>query len=500
MDQPLPQAPLPQVPLPLAQHAAHTGASRRLVFAACMMATFMAAVESTIVATAMPTITAQLGGFEFYSWVFSAYLLAQAVTIPIYGRLADLYGRKRVFFLGAGLFLTGSALSGFSGSMVVLVGFRILQGFGAGGVLPIAYTIVGDIYTPTERARIQGLLSGVWGIAAVIGPPLGAVLVQQVDWRLVFWVNLPVGTAAIAMIAAFLHEDRQPRPHRIDYAGAVLLMLGVGALVLALGQGQQVGGGGLAALVVVSAVALAGFVARERRAAEPMLSFRLLTDRVIVVGCLGGFSIGAVMMSVTVFLPTYVQAAMGRTPMVAGMVLGAMSVVWALASVAAGRVMLRTTYRVTAVIGALSLIAGSVLLVMMTPGSGPLWAGAGSLAIGIGMGFCNTTFIVSVQARTSWWDRGAATSASMFTRMVGQSLGAAVSGAVLDAGLRHAAPGGVDRLLNLTSRASMPSAELDHLVHAVAASLRNVYLLSAVLAIVTLGLVLRLPAAFSPRQ
>ncbi|HEY6432491.1 MAG TPA: MDR family MFS transporter [Acetobacteraceae bacterium] len=492
--------PIMDQPLPRVRPADRSGSGRRLVLAACMMATFMAAVESTIVATAMPSIVAELGGFNLLSWVFSAYLLAQAVTIPIYGRLADLYGRKRVFFIGAGLFLAGSTLSGFAPSMSILVGCRVLQGFGAGAVQPIAYTIVGDIYTPSERARIQGMLSGVFGIAALIGPPLGAFLVEQVDWRLVFWINLPIGAAAIAMIAALFHERHRARPHVIDFGGAALLVMGVAALVFAAGQGQVLGAAAVVGLLFAGAAALGALALWERRAAEPILPLRLLTDRVIVIGSLGGGTIGAVMMSVTVFLPTYVQAVMGRTPMVAGIVLSTMSVAWTLASIAAGRMMVRTSYRRTAILGAVTLLIGAGLLIGMVPGSGPLWAGAGALAIGMGMGFCNTTFIVSVQGHVPWAERGSATAAQMCMRMIGQSLGAAISGSVLSLGLPGEAANAVDRLLNLSARAAMSPAELHSLIHAVAGSLRNVYLLSATLALATLVLVLRLPVAFSPRH
>ncbi len=467
-----------------------------------MMATFMTAVESTIVATAMPSIVAHLGGFELLAWVFSAYLLAQAVTIPIYGRLADLYGRKRIFFAGAGLFLVGSALSGLAPSMAILVGCRVVQGFGAGAVLPIAYTIVGDIYTPVERARVQGVLSAVWGVAAVVGPPLGALLVE-LDWRLVFWINLPIGGAAIAMIAAFLREQPHKQSQRIDLVGAALLAMGLGAVVLAAGQSERIGGGAVAALLGLGIAVLIAFVAWERRTAAPMLPLQLFTERVIVVGCLAGFTIGAVMMSVTAFLPTYIQAGMGRSAMVAGLVLGAMSVIWSLASVAAGRLMLWSTYRAAGIVGAVALLAGCAVLIAMTPQAGPVWAALGASAVGIGMGFCNTTFLVSVQAHVRWRQRGVTTSAAMSMRMLGQSLGAAVSGAVLDAGLRRlsaTASDPVDRLLNPASRAAMPAAELERLVHGVAASLQNVYLLSAALALATLVLALGLPAALSPRH
>ena len=212
LDQPTAQEELLEAP------SAEAKSARRLVLAAVMMATFMAAMESSIVATAMPSIVAALGGFQLFSWAFAAYLLTQAVTIPIYGRLADLYGRKRVFFAGAGLFLVASTLCGLAWAMVPLILFRALQGAGAGAIQPIATTIVGDIYQPTERARIQGYISGVFGVAAIIGPMLGAFLVQHVTWSLVFWINLPIGAVTFLMFGLFLHERQTPRRHRVDYS------------------------------------------------------------------------------------------------------------------------------------------------------------------------------------------------------------------------------------------------------------------------------------------
>ena len=335
-------------------------ARRTLVLAACLMATFMAAVESSIVATAMPTIVADLGGFNLFSWVFAVYLLTQAVSIPVYGRLADIYGRKKVFYFGAGLFLVGSTLCGFAGNMVALILFRALQGFGAGGVQPIATTILGDIYTPTERAHVQGLVSSVFGVAAVLGPLLGAFLVEQVSWQLVFWVNLPIGVAAIVMIATFLTEPTELHPRRIDYLGSLLLMVAITALMLVLVQGGSLSH---ATLAIVGAIAIATFVAlavHESSTAEPMLPLDLWRQhRIIAIGSFGGAVISAVMTGVSAFLPTYVQGAMGRSALTGGLVLGAMSVTWALASFYGGRLMVRTTYRLTAVLGTLALIAGS---------------------------------------------------------------------------------------------------------------------------------------------
>jgi EmrB/QacA subfamily drug resistance transporter len=476
---------------------------RNLVLAACLMATFMAAVESTIVATAMPTIVADLGGFSLFSWIFAVYLLTQAVSIPVYGRLADIYGRKKVFYAGAGLFLVGSTLCGFAPSMVWLILFRALQGFGAGGVQPIAMTICGDIYTPSERAKVQGLISSVFGVAAVGGPAIGAFLVEHVAWQVVFWVNLPVGAAAIAMISAFLNEDVQTRRHRIDYLGSLLLMVGVGALMLVLVQGGSLPGAYSTGIGLFGVAALALLVLHELRTPEPMLAMELLRDRVIVIGSVGGSLAGAVMMGVSAFLPAYVQGAMGQSAMMAGLVLGAMSVTWALSSLLGGRLMVRTTYRLAAILGALSLVAGSLVLVGLTPARGVPWATAGSLVIGVGMGLCNTAFIVSIQAAVPWGKRGAATSTCLFLRFIGQAVGAAAFGAVLNATLLSRAPDAVhsvDRLLEPGLRRTLDPIELVQLTELVASGLHNAYWLACALSVVTLLLVLFLPARLSPAQ
>src|SRR5580704_10228412 len=472
---------------------------RGLVLAACMMATFMTAVETTIVATAMPTIVADLGDFHLFSWVFAAYLLAQAVSIPIYGRLADLYGRKRIFFVGASVFLVGSTLCGFAHGMLSLIAFRALQGIGAGAVQPVAYTIVGDIYSPTERARVQGFLSSVFGCAAVVGPTLGAFLVEHANWSIVFWINLPVGALAFAMLAAFFHERPHPRPPRIDYLASILLMLG-GALMMAMIQGGSLSPWMLAACLTVGTGALAGLVRRERHAQAPMLPFRLWRSPTIALGNAGSFAIGAVMISVGGFLPIYVQGVMGRGAATTGAVLGTMSISWAVASIVAGRVMLRTSYRVSAMIGGAALVLGSVVLIGLTPTRGPLWAGVGALLVGTGMGFCNTTYLVSVQAAAALRDRGAATASTMFMRIVGQSVGAALFGALVNLGLmRHAAQGDVaERLMAPLLRQSLGTAEIMTLTEAMASALRNVHVVGALIGLVVLALATRLPRALSP--
>ena len=467
------------------------------------MAIVLTATEGSIIATAMPTIVADLGGFHLFSWAFAAFLLTQAVSIPIYGRLADLYGRKPVFFAGTSLFLVASLLCGLASGMASSIIFRALHGIGAGALQPVATTIVGDIYTPAERARVQGYLSGVFGIAAIFGPPLGAFLVEHVGWPFVFWINLPIGVTSFAMLSLFLPERHQVQRHRIDFTGSALLTVGAGALMLMLLEAQRLGGATISVLVVVGAGALIALAINEKRAAEPIFPATLWRDRVIALGNLGGFTTGALIMAVSGYLPTYVQGAMGGSVLAAGLVMGASSISWAFASFAAGRLMVRTSYRLVAVIGGLALVAGSLSLILLDPGRALAWAATGSFVIGIGMGFCNTAFVVSIQASVGRAERGVATSSYMFMRIVGQSVGAAVFGAVLNFGLyRHAPEAGdlVNRLLDPGLRHSLGQAELARLGGAIASSLHPVYVIAGLAAIVTFALACALPAALSPTR
>jgi EmrB/QacA subfamily drug resistance transporter len=465
------------------------------------MATFMAAVESSIVATAIPTLVGDLGGFSLFSWVFTIYLLTQAVSIPVYGRLADLYGRKTIFFIGAGIFLVGSTLCGFAWSMPVMIGFRALQGFGAGGVQPIASTILGDVYEPAERARVQGLVSSVFGVSAVAGPSLGAFLISHFSWATVFWVNLPIGFAAIVMIAVLLKENIAHRSHRIDWLGSLLLLASVGLLMIALVQGSALGRPVLIAAIAGGLVALAALYWHERHTPEPMLPLELWKLRLIAVGSLGNGTAGAVTTSMSAFLPTYIQGAEGGTPFVAGMVLGALSVSWALLSVAGGRLMLRTSYRLVSILGAGGLCVGSVMLLFLRPEDGPWLAAFAAFVVGAGMGFCSTSFIVSVQTSVPWHQRGAATSSTMFMRFIGQSVGAAGCGAVLNMSLRHSDPSAVDQvrlLLDPETRAALPADRLAHLVEVVSMGLHHAYGLTLLAAVATLVLAWMMPRGIRP--
>ncbi len=409
--------------------------NRPVVLATIMMAMFIGAIEATIVATAMPSIVGDLGGFSLFTWVFSAFLLTQAVTVPLYGKLADLFGRKPVFIFGVVVFLIGSVLCGYAQTMNALILFRLIQGIGAGAILPIATTIVGDIYSLEERARIQGYLASVWGISSIIGPALGAVFVQYFHWAWVFWVNIPLGLICIVGIWFFLHENVEAKQHSIDFLGAALLLIGVSALMIISIQGgsawpwQSKPVFFLLAIVLISSVL---FIIQEKRAAEPVMPMAIWNNRLIALANICAFTTGALMIGVATFLPTFVQGVMGQTPAVAGFTLAMMSIGWPIASTIAGRVMIRFGYRRIALLGGLNLVAGAIFLVTLQPAKGPLWAAAGTFLVGVGMGLTATTFIVSIQSSVDWTMRGAATASHMFMRILGNTVGAAVLGGVLN--------------------------------------------------------------------
>ena len=461
-----------------------------------MASMFMSAIEATIVATAMPSIVGDLGGFHLFSWVFSLYLLAQAVTIPVYGKLADMYGRRPALFAGVCLFLSGSVLAGFATSMPMLIACRGLQGVGAGALMPIAVTVVADVYPGAERGRVQGWLSSVWGISAVSGPALGALLVEHVGWPLVFWLNLPIGLLAMTLMGLFLREDVARQRQRIDVAGALLMITGTAALMLMLIQGALLERGQLAGLGLLVAICVVAFLRVEKRAASPMMPLALWRNPVIATANLGQLAAGGVMIGVTSFVPTYVQGVMGQPPLVAGFALTAMSVGWPLAATVSGRLMSRIDFRHTALGGGAALLAGALVLSLLTPERGAAWAAAGAFLVGVGMGFCNTTLVVATQSSVAWQQRGAATSLSLFMRMLGQSAGAALYGALLNLGVARNAPelaAVVDRVLRPESRRAIPPEQLERLTGVMADALHDVYLIAALFAVAVMLLALRLP-------
>lgn len=489
-------------------HSLKKQTNRPLVLAAVMLAMFMGAIEATIVSTAMPAVVSDLGGFGLYSWIFSAYLLMNAVTVLIYGKLSDLFGRKPILSFGIVVFLIGSILCGFASSMKMLILFRLIQGFGAGAVMPIATTIVGDIYTKEERAKIQGYLSSVWGISAISGPAIGGLLVQYASWHYVFWINIPLGLLSMAGLWLFLHENVEKKKHQIDYLGAILLTLAISSLMYLFVEG----GSGIAwnslqaiSLLSIFVVTFVLFFFQERRAAEPVMPFNIWRERSIFIANITSLTTGIMLIGISSFLPAFVQGVMEQTPIVAGFTLTAMSVGWPIASALSGRMLITLGYRITSIIGGIALIIGSIVFVTMTAETGPFLTAVGSFIVGVGMGLTSTAFIVSIQSTVSWQQRGIATAANMFMRNVGNTIGAALLGGILNNGLQKffnqsETQTGVkltvestNSLLKETDRSKLPDSLVHVLQNGLTVSLHSVYFVVFLFAVLSLLFILFIP-------
>lgn len=432
---------------------------RPFVLVTVMLAMFMAAIEATIVATAMPAIVAELGDFSLYSWVFSSYLLMNAVTVLIYGKLSDLFGRKPILTIGIILFLIGSILCGLATSMEWLIFARFVQGFGAGAVMPIATTIVGDIYTKEERASIQGYLSSVWGISAIMGPAIGGLLVEFVSWRFVFWINVPLGILAIIGLYLFLHENIEKKKPQIDYIGAILLTIAVTAFMFVLVEGGVRWAWlsfPILFLIGISIISIIAFVIYERKIDEPMMPFELWSERSILIANLTSLTTGVILIGLSSFLPTFVQGVMEQKAIIAGLTLTTMSIGWPIASMISGKAILTIGFRTTSLIGGLSLVVGTTIFIFLSSENSPIMAAAGSFLIGIGMGLTLTAFIVSIQSTVSWNKRGVATATNMFMRNVGSTIGAALLGGILNSKImQYFSDHGVKDNLNLDSTTTL---------------------------------------------
>jgi len=409
--------------------------SRPVVLAMVMLAMFITAIEGTIVSTAMPSIVSELHGFESFTWAFSVFLLMQAISIPIYGKLSDLYGRKPVFFFGMATFLIGSLMCGLAASMEQLILYRLIQGLGAGAVQPLTMTIVSDVYPPHERGKIQGYLSSVWAISSVLGPALGGLFVEYISWVWVFWINIPIGIVTMIGLHLYFHEQIEKKQPRIDYAGSALLLITIGSLMtLFVGSGTLWDWASFQTFLLIP-TALVGawlFILRERVAPEPVMPLSLWRHRTIVISNIAALSSHIVLIGISAFLPTYVQGVMGYSPLISGLTLGMMSIGWPLASTIGGRFMHQIGLRRMSVIGCATIIAGAVVFILLKPEYGPVYAGLGSFLSGVGFGLLSTASLLIVQGSTEWSLRGSATALIMFMRISGSTIGASVLASVLN--------------------------------------------------------------------
>jgi EmrB/QacA subfamily drug resistance transporter len=398
-----------------------------------MLCTALVALDSTVIATAVPTVVKDLGGFSQFPWLFSLYLLTQAVTVPVYGKLADLYGRKPMLTFGVAMFVLGSLLCGLAWSMPVLIASRAVQGIGAGAITPIGVTILGDLYTLEERARVQGYNASVWGMASVAGPALGGLVSDYLSWRWIFLINLPLGAVALFALRTRFHEQVHRREHVIDYRGVALLTTGCSLLVLGLLEGGHAWAwrSGTSAVVLGSAlVLLVGFVLVERRAAEPVLPLWVLRHRVLVACNLAAVGVGALLIGASSYVPTYAQGVLGTSAVVAGFAFGALTVGWPIAATLSGRVYLRLGFRDTALIGVGFAVVGTLMATQLSSHASVWQVAAAMFVTGIGMGLSSSPLVVAIQSVVGYDRRGVVTGANMFFRSIGSALGVAVYGAL----------------------------------------------------------------------
>ncbi|WP_435841800.1 DHA2 family efflux MFS transporter permease subunit [Streptomyces hygroscopicus] len=472
--------------------------STSVVIFALMIAMLLAMLDNMIVGTAMPTIVGELGGLDHLSWVVTAYALATAASTPIWGKLGDMYGRKGIFLTSIAVFLLGSALSGMAQSMGQLIGFRALQGLGAGGLMVGVMAIIGDLVPPRERGRYQGIMAGVMAVAMIGGPLVGGTLTDHLGWRWIFYINLPLGAVALFAISAVLHLPKKRAEGRIDYAGAALLTVGITALVLittwggneyAWGSAQIIG---LGALGVVS---LAVFLYVEQRVAEPVLPLHIFRNRNFTLVTAIGFLTGFVMFGSTTFLPLYQQTVQGASATNSGLLLLPMLLGMLVVSLVAGRVTTQTgKYKVFPIVGGFLILAGMFLLSLMDTETTRFTSGVYMAVLGMGMGCLMQTTMLVAQNSVEMKDMGVGSSSATLFRTLGGSFGVAILGALFTSqvrdtmaervGSKGAAVTSGSAQLDPASLKLLPPAIRDAYTHAVASGAHQVFLWGALISIV----------------
>ncbi|MEQ1605389.1 MAG: MDR family MFS transporter [Pyrinomonadaceae bacterium] len=475
-----------------------SSARRWAVTIGVMTGMAIAALEATVVGTAMPTVIASLGGINHYSWVFSAYLVTSTVTVPVWGKLSDLYGRGLLYQIGIGVFLLGTLLSGMAGSMTQLIIFRAIQGLGAGALVPLGMTIIGDTFTLKERAKMQAYFSGVWGISSVIGPIIGGFITDQLSWRWVFFVNLPIGIAAAIIIGFALKEPKNTQKPVVDYAGAASLMLAISLLMLAMVEG----GNSMASLFSPENLVLfAGgglllvlFGWAEKRAKDPIIPFKLFRDRTVTVSVACGFLAGIAMFGAISFIPLFAQGALGMTATKAGSLLTPLMLSWVSMSIIGGRLLLKVGYRAMTICGFIVMTTGFIFLATFGRETPTYFLYVDLVLIGSGLGMTMLTLLIAVQQAVERHQLGSVTSLNQFSRAIGGAFGVAIMGAVLTAGLSNQllrsanatdsvltaeqAAGyasNPNALIDPAAKATLPPATLNVLQEAMASAVRPVF-------------------------
>lgn len=434
----LPVVPADVAPMPPTRRSVGLRSERGPLLAGLMVATFLVALNQTIVATAVPSVVDDLGGFTQFPWLFSIYLLAQTITMPLLGRLSDIIGRRPIMLGGIAVFIVASALCALAWSMPVLIAFRALQGIGSGAVLPMSNTIAGDVYSFAERAKVQGYIAIMWASASMLGPVVGGLLVSVASWRTVFWISVPLGIAAGLVVRKNFREVAEPRITDVDYTGALLLAAGTGMLLLGLLEGGQAWawasrwsvatlGGGSALLTL--------FALSQRRVTAPIVPPWIFRRRILVAANGAAVSVGAIILGLTSYLATFAQGALGTSAIAAGLTLGALTVGWPLASAFAGQLYTRVGFRTTAVMGSAVALTGTVLVATSAAVGELAYLAAACLLVGCGIGLVANPTLIAAQSSVGWSERGVITATNLFCRSMGSTVAVAVFGALANASL-----------------------------------------------------------------
>jgi EmrB/QacA subfamily drug resistance transporter len=475
----------------------------RVIFGALILVFLLASLDQTIVSTALPTIVGELGGLQHLSWVVTAYLLASTVSGPLYGKFGDLYGRKVVLQTAIVIFLVGSALCGLSQNMAELISFRALQGLGAGGLIVTAIAVIGDVIPPRDRGRYQGIFGGVFGVSTIIGPLLGGFFVDNLSWRWIFYVNLPIGAVAFAVIGAVFRVRPVAKQHKVDYLGAALLAGGLSAIVLFTSLGGTTWAWDspeIIALIVIGVVAIAAFVFVESRVAEPILPLSLFQNRTFAVTSAVGFIVGLALFGAVTYLPLYLQIVKGVSPTRSGLQLTPLMLGLLVTSILSGNLITRWgKYRIFPIIGTAVVTVGMILLSRLGVGTSLWTAALDMIVLGLGLGMVMQVLVLAVQNAVDYKYLGVATSGSTMFRSIGGSIGVSLFGAIFANRLHTELSGRLAPGVHLPATTApaairaLPPAVRDSYAHALTAALSPVFFVAAVISSVAFVLSLLLP-------
>lgn len=483
---------------PISSEQTYTSRQKHLILTGLMLAVALSALDVTVVTTAMPTIVSELSGVALYSWLVAIYLLTTTTSTPLYGQLADNWGRKPILIFGIVLFTIASLLCAKATTMTQLIVYRGLQGLGAGSIMPMTMTIIGDLFPVAERAKYQGIFGGVWGVSSIVGPVLGALILKIWNWHGIFLINIPVGLAALLMITKVYHEHNISKHRSVDVLGAILMTTGVAALLLALERHSPVSSASLW-LLALSSICLITLVPVERYVKSPLLPIGMLKRKLISVGYIVAFFGGFVQFGASSFMPLFVQGAMGGTPTHVGLTMAPVALGWPLGSYISGKMILKMGYkRVLAIGSAIGVVSSAMLLTLnaQSPLTGIMII---VFFIGLCMGLTTTPIIISLQNAVEWNQRGIATSLNIFSRTIGGVFGVAIMGSILNLKLAgylngssiggKSSSGVINDLLDPAKRSGYP-AELLHSVQTdLAQALNLTYAIPLIAAVIGLFLV-----------